>query len=150
MDYFDLTVTCTSWDDLVPVLQDWLDQVPCVLWLHHQSPSQSLILVVLCPEVCMLSNNILQSWPSLYFQYFLTFLHCTVFLTVLSSFLEPYSFWALMLIIFLAGIFISFFWEGSGPILFTPVQITPSRWHFQSPLSPSPNWNERVLSRDTP
>lgn len=56
----------------MPVVLDCLDKMPCVLWLHHQSPQWLLSWEVICPDVRM------QSRPSLHFQCFLTFLHVTM------------------------------------------------------------------------
>lgn len=79
-------------------------------------------------------------------------------LSVFCSSLEPYPFWALVPIIFLAGLFLAYSSKGSGLILFIPVEITRSKWrcdlknhNFCSSSwlpSPPPIWNERVLSLD--
>lgn len=97
----------------MPVLQDWLDKVACVLCLHHENPQQSLSLVVLCPDVCMLTNNAVQSWTSLHFQYFFTFLYFTISFLLISILLL--SLCTLVPIIFLVGIFIYYFCKRNGP-----------------------------------
>ena len=64
-------------------------------------------------------------------------------LSVFCSSLEPYPFWALVPIIFLAGLFIAYSSKGSGLIPFIPVEITPSKWrlpdHHHLPLQSEMN-----------